>query len=57
MKDWIAHEEKTRCRYLIKLICEEQMRLAKRGLYETKEYIDLEKIKVNINKLMEEKGK
>ncbi|WP_160295836.1 hypothetical protein [Robinsoniella peoriensis] len=50
-------KKKTRCRYLIKLICEEQMRLAKRGLYETKEYIDLEKIKVTINKLMDDKGK
>ncbi len=43
-------KKKTRYRYLIRLICEEQIRLAKKGLYYTKEYIDLEKIKVNLNK-------
>lgn len=43
-------KEQTKYKYLINLVCEEQVRMIQKNLYDTKEYKDLEKIKINLSK-------
>lgn len=45
-------KELTKYKYLMNLVCEEQVRMIQKNLYDTKEYKDLEKIKINFSKEM-----
>lgn len=45
-------KELTKIKYLINLVCEEQVRMIQKNSYDTKEYKDLEKIKINLSKDM-----
>lgn len=42
-------KELTKYKYLINLVCEEQVRMIKKNTYDTKKYKDLEKIKINLS--------
>lgn len=49
-------KESTRCKYIINLICEEQVRMIQKNTYDTKKYRDLEKIKIHLSKEMKKLG-
>lgn len=40
----------TRYKYLINLVCEKQVRMIQLNTYDSKEYKDLEKIKIHLSK-------
>lgn len=45
-------KEITRYKYLINLVCEKQVRMIQLNTYDSKEYEDLEKIKIRLSKKM-----